>query len=154
MSDMVPTGSKYTDEDRMKAAVVYGAYGTFMAVERELNIPNNTVCNWSKTEWWDEAVAKVRDEKSEEHRAMYSQIVDASQAKALELIPDMKDAKAAVLMACMGTDKIRLADNMPTSISGKGDNNGALMDQLRQLSSSLKEKNINVIKTVEKGPSI
>ena len=145
MSDMVPTGSKYTDEDRQQAAVQYAVTGSLTKTEQATGIPDSTIGEWTKTEWWDDILGKVRAEKGDEHRAQYSAIVDQAQAKALELIPDMKDAKAAVLMACMSTDKIRLADNMPTSISGKSDGMEQLAATFRKLSAQHKQRMDSVV---------
>ena len=144
MSDMVPRGSKYTDEQRMEAAVLYAAKGSMAAVERELGIPNQTLSNLKKADWWDEAVGQVRGEKAEEHRARYSELVDKAQQQALDKLPDAS-ARDAMLIAAIGTDKIRLSDGMPTSISSTENTQTqirALAEQFAELSRHYNAKDI------------
>ena len=115
---MVAGRSKYTDEDRTQAAIHYAVSGSFAKIEQDLGIPDSTVAEWVKADWWDDIISTVRAAKADEHRATYSQIVDLAQNKALELIPKMTDAKAALIIAATATDKVRLADNLPTTIRG------------------------------------
>ena len=137
MSELAPNGrSAYTDEQRIEAATQYAVTGSLKKVEQLTGIPNTTVHGWKNSDWWDEVLVAVRGEKASEHRARYSQLVDAAQAKALELLPTTTNAKEAMLVACMATDKVRLADNMPTSISGSSNTAQmqALADQFAKLS--------------------
>ena len=140
MSKLVTRGSKYTDEQRISAAVIYAAKGTYSAVIREKNIPKSTLSNWSKTDWWVEVIAEVRTEKRGEHRAMYSQIVDKAQRITLEKLPDASAAQAN-LIACQATDKVKLHDGMPTSITGNIDNR-ALAEQCKELSRTMRDHRV------------
>ncbi len=144
MSDMVPTGSKYSDEDRMNAVVLYAVKGVASLVSKDTGISESVLCDWRKTEWWNEALAEVRSENTDEYISRYHELVIKGSKIALEKLPEAS-ARDAMIIAATANDKLRLALNQPTSISSRSSNNGALMDQLRQLSSSLKEKAINVV---------
>ncbi len=133
MGKLVKTGSKYTDDQRTEAAIQYAIKGNLAAITRDTGIPSPTLHGWTKQEWWDVVIEEVRSEKAAEHRAKYSQIVDAAQSQALDTI-DKASPKDAMLMACMGTDKIRLADNLPTSIQGKAESMSSLAKQFQELS--------------------
>ncbi len=153
MSKLVTRGSKYTDEQRIDAAVIYAAKGTFSAVIREKNIPKSTLSNWSKTDWWDEVVAEVRTEKSGEHRAMYTQIVDLAQEVTLDKLPDANAAQAH-LIACQATDKVRLHDGMPTAITGKSEDMNSLAAEFKALSAKWDEKQVRVVSVQEETEEI
>ena len=140
MSKLVTRGSKYTDEQRIDAAVIYAAKGTYSAVIREKNIPKSTLSNWSKTDWWDEVVAEVRTEKSSEHRANYVEIIDKAQKQTLKALPKANAAQAH-LIACQATDKVRLHDGMPSSISSNMDNR-ALAEQCKELSRTMRDHRV------------
>ena len=148
MGKLVTRGSKYTDEQRISAAVIYAAKGTYSAVTREMNIPKSTLSNWSKTDWWDATVVEVRTEKSSEHRTNYVEIIDKAQKQTLKALPKANAAQAH-LIACQATDKVRLHDGQPTSISGKGENIAALADDFRKLSQQWTEKQIDVVSVQE-----
>ena len=119
-SSMPTRGSQYTDEQRYQAARQYAINGTMSSVSRELDIPETTLGMWKKTEWWDEINAEMRTIKAAEHRAAYSQLVEAAQRKALELVPTMTNAKDALMVAAISTDKLRLADNIPAPTNAGG----------------------------------
>ncbi len=126
MSNLVRKGSKYTDQQRMEVAVLYAISGNAKKVAKDTGIPRTTIVGWKKQDWWQDAVASVRSEKADEHRAKYSELVDKAQQVALKKLPEAS-ARDAMIIAATGTDKIRLADNMPTSISG----NQATSEQLK-----------------------
>ena len=93
-----------------------------------------------------EVVAEVRSEKAEEHRAQYSEIVDKAQAVTLAKLDDASAAQAN-LIACQATDKVRLADNMPTSIKSDSTSTQSVLDFLEQISDSYREKQARVVST-------
>ena len=112
--------TQWTREQKCQAAIQYAIEGSLTKIERDQGIPKATTWSWKENDpLWVEIVTQLQTEKGDEHRAQYVQLVDKAQAKALELIPTMTDAKAAMLMSCMGTDKIRLHDGLATSITGK-----------------------------------
>ncbi len=79
----------WTKDQKQEAAIHYAIYGSLAKIERDLGIPEATVGTWKRKDdaVWVETVAEVQGEKGEEHRAKYVQLVDAAQAKALELLP-------------------------------------------------------------------
>lgn len=51
---------KYTNDEKINAAVLYAHKGTFCAVARDTGIPRTTLIGWSKQGLWDDAVVKAR----------------------------------------------------------------------------------------------
>ena len=141
----------WTREQKQQAAIQYAIQGSLKKIEDgPLSIPSPTVCGWKKEDWWVELVEELRTEKLQEHVAKYNQMVDLAQDKALELIPDMKSAKEATLVACMSNDKSLLLQGKPTSISGKAESMGALAAEFKALSAKWDEKQVNVVSTQHK----
>lgn len=135
MSEMVGRGSKYTDEQRREAAVLYSIHGHDTKVSRELDIPRSTITEWRKQGWWDGIIAEVRHEIQDQHIAKYHQITGRALDHAIENIGDL-DAKAAVTAAAIATDKARLLLNQPTSIRGDSDTINSLKEQFEALASN------------------
>ena len=103
----------YSLEEKQKAAIHYAVKGSYAQVGRSMSIPTDTIISWSRYwDGWDTLVTDVKAVKKDKHRAMYSRIVEKAQAKALKLLPDVKSARDAVLIACMATDKVYLADKV------------------------------------------
>ncbi len=140
MSILVTNGSKYSDEQRTQAAIHYAVTGSLVKTEQATGIPDSTIGTWKKQDWWVDLVGSVRNEKGEEHRAMYSQIVDKAQRITLEKLPDASAAQAN-LIACQATDKVKLHDGMPTSITGSIDNR-ALAEQCKELSRTMRDHRV------------
>jgi len=148
MSNMISKGSKYTDEQRTEAAIQYAVSENMKSVAKTIGIPRTTLVGWKKAEWWDTAVTSVRNEKADEHRARYSELVDAAQQVALEKLPEAS-ARDALIIAATSTDKIRLHDNLPTAITGDSTTVEALANEFRELSRQYREKQIRVVATQE-----
>jgi hypothetical protein len=144
MSNLVRKGSKYTDQQRMEVVLLYAISGNAKKVAKDTGIPRTTIVGWKKTDWWQDAVMSVRSEKADEHRAKYSELVDKAQQVALEKLPEAS-ARDAMIIAATGTDKIRLADNMPTTITGKAESMNALAAEFKALSAKWDEKQANVV---------
>ncbi len=140
----------WTREQKQQAAIQYAIQGSLAKIERDQGIPDSTVSTWKKEDWWDDTVGRVRSEKLQEHVAKYNQMVDMAQDKALELIPSKTSAKEATLVACMSNDKSLLLQGKPTSISGKAESMSSLAQEFRKLSQQWEEKQVNVIKTIDK----
>ncbi len=153
MGDLVKTGSKYSDQQRMEVVVLYAILGNAKKVAKVTGIPRTTIVGWKKAEWWQDAVTSVRSEKADEHRAKYSELVDNAQQVALEKLPEASAAQAN-LIACQATDKIRLHDGMPTEITGKAEAMSALAKQFDQLAQSFKEKQVNVVEVQDETEEI
>jgi len=149
VSRMVGSGSKYTDEQRTQAAIQYAIEGNLKKIEREQGIPNTTLSHWRlHSDWWDEAVARVRAEKADEHIAQYLQTVSVAQEITLAKLPEASAAQAH-LIACQATDKAQLLMGLPTSIRGDSSTVQALADEFRKLSADHKAIQESVVSTQE-----
>jgi len=166
MGDLVPTGSKYSDEDRRKAVVLYATNGLMSAVSRETGIAESTLCEWKKSDWWDVVAEEVRSEIGDRILAQNMEIASKAAAVALDnlkngdekLVWD-KDKKEHVikrvklgayhsmLVSGISQDKARVQLNLPTSISGKAEDYQALAKQFKELSEQWDEKQANVVAT-------
>jgi len=78
MGDFVVRGSRYSDEDRRAAVLLYLIYGNVTRVARQLDIPATTIQGWRQSDWWDVLSVEVREEKEEEVRAHLTNIVGAA----------------------------------------------------------------------------
>jgi len=148
MSKMVPTGSKYTDEQRTEAAIQYAVLGNMKTVAKAIGLPRTTLNDWKKTDWWQELVKDVQTEKNVEQRAKYSRIVDKAQQQTLDKLPDANAAQAH-LIACQATDKVRIHDGMPTSISGNMDTR-ELAEMCKELSRTMRDHRVVSVQSKEK----
>ena len=126
---------RYSDKIREQAAIEYALCGNISKVAKDLNIVRKTVQSWKGQEWWDTLVTKVQQEKAEQHRAKYAQIVELAQDHVIATLPSATAAQANII-AATATDKVRLLDNMPTSISGKASSTDDLAAQFRALAAS------------------
>ena len=136
----------WTREQKQQAAIQYAIQGSLAKIERDMGIPDATVSTWKKEEWWVELVGALRNEKSEEHRAQYVRIVGKAQKRVLKALPKAT-AQQAMIIAGVGTDKVRLHDGMPTSISGKAESMSSLANEFRALSAKWEEKQSRVVST-------
>lgn len=153
MSELVGSGSKYSDQQRMDVAVLYAISGNATKVAKDTGIPRTTIVGWKKTDWWDDAVTRVRREKADEHRARYSEILSLAQDRTIEALPDATAQQAAVIGG-VAFDKLRLIDNQATSISGKAESMTQLAQEFRRLSEQWEEKQVNVVETQDKTEEI
>jgi hypothetical protein len=117
MSQLCPTGSKYTDDQRLNAATEYAIKGSFVKVSESTGIPDSTLRGWRDSEWWDETVAMVRDQKHSEIRARYVEIIQAAQDQTIKELPNAT-AQQAATVAGIAFDKVRIADNLPIKLTG------------------------------------
>ena len=132
--------TEWTKEDRQQAAIEYEVLGSFTKTSKSLGIPKQTIHNWSKEEWWVELTGQVRTEKTAQHRAQYSLIVDLAQDRIIEDLPNATAQQASVIGG-IAFDKLRLIDNQPTSISANQDNK-ALADVCKELSRTMRDHGV------------
>ena len=121
MSDMVPSGSKYSDSQRKEAIVMYAIEGVGSVVSKATGVPESTLCNWLKTDWANDLLTEVRSANDSRHIAQYSKIVDEAHKITLEKLPEATAAQASII-AATATDKARLLLNIapPSSTGGEG----------------------------------
>lgn len=152
MSKFVAKGSKYTHDQKAEAAIQYAILGNMKKVAKATGIPRTTIIGWKKKDWWDDLVAQIRTEKTEEQIARYSQIVDKAQRVTLEKLSSASPAQASII-AATATDKGHLLTNLPTSISGNLDTR-ALSEAWKELARTMREKQVNVIETQDESEEI
>ena len=143
----------YSLEEKQKAAIHYAVKGSYTQVARSMGIPKETVVWWGNNwEGWDTLVAQVHSVKKDKHRAMYARLVEKAQAKAIQLLPNIKSAKDAVLIACMATDKVYLADKVEQVQTDNKSIKDAIMDlasTFKELSDTYKAKDAHVVTTIK-----
>jgi len=135
---------RYSDKIREQAAIEYALNGNMDRVSRDMNIPKSTLGTWKVQDWWDAITEQVRTEKASEHRATYARIVDEAQQQTLAKLPEATAAQANII-AATATDKVRLLDNMPTSITSKTETMTDLAKQFQALARDIKAKTVQVI---------
>lgn len=138
-------GSKYTDEQRREVIAHYAVYGSLTKVSELTNIPINTICHWrNHSDWWVDAVAKVREEQKDEIDASLSRILQKSTQRLEERLDvgdayitkdgekAFKEVSARDLATVTGImfDKRQIMRNLPTSI--KAESTDARLNQLAE----------------------
>ncbi len=147
MSEVVPSGSKYTDQDRRQAAIQYAIEGNLSQIERDTGIPNETLSYWkSNNEAWAETVARVREETDDKVLAEGAKIIELAQARTIEAMPDATALQAATIGG-IWIDKTRLIRNQPTSIRGDSSTVQSLMAEFQKLSQDHKNIQGSVVST-------
>lgn len=152
LHDTQITRSKYSHDDRMRALGEYAIHGTCTQVEKYTGIPNQTVNDWTKQEWWIAELKIVRELNKTAIESKYEQIVlkglDAQLDRLNKGDPYMTKAtdddgvttdvvaykpvayRDLVVGSGIGFDKMRLIRNEPTSI--KAESTDARLDNLAQ----------------------
>jgi hypothetical protein len=144
-----PNGSKYDDQQRIDAAIMYAHKGSFSATSREVGIPRQTICTWKDCEWWDRVVSEVRQQKNDLYVAKYGDIIEQAVDIVQEKLPE-SSARDAMIIAATANDKLRLALNQPTSIRGDSDSIKSLAAEFAKLSQDHKNIQDSVVSTQEK----
>lgn len=113
-------GSQYSNQDKFKAALFYTLYGNIRRVSELLSVPERTIYDWYKSEWWEKLTKIIREENKTELNANYSRLLDKT-IQHIEKQIDNQEVKALDLAKIHGImfDKRQILNNMPTSISGK-----------------------------------
>jgi hypothetical protein len=155
------SGSKYGNEDRINAVVSYLINGTYTKAEKATGIPASTIRTWAKTDWWEPLTAEARALKEDEFRAGFSRIIDAGIARTEEAVikgetklVKTKDgyeerlvpvgAKDAIPIAAIAFDKLRLSENLPTSIR-QSDSSKTIQAQLEELAGLINQREKKIV---------
>lgn len=111
-------GSKYGPEIKQQAAMQWLSVGNVTRLASMMGLPERTVNDWSRSEWWQELTTKLHEEKKPEYNAMFSRLIEKSSA-AIEQALDKNEVKAMDAAKIMGIsfDKRQILNNQPTSIS-------------------------------------
>ena len=137
----------WSREDRHQAAIQYAITGSLAKTEQATGIPNQTLSTWTKSEWWVELIGELGEEKRQEHRAMYCQLVDAAQAHTLKTIDQATPAQSMVI-AGIATDKLYRADNLPSTLTGTV---GSIADLAKEFNKLANERVVSVQHTTSSG---
>ncbi len=173
MSDLVGPGSKYTDEDRRRAALEYALTGSLTKVAKRTGIPRKTVSDWkNKSDWWVEVSAKVRHQKEAKILADNEEIIDKAHREivdrldngdvqlvrtknGVELHKVPVKAKDAAVIRGISDDKRRLSLNQPTAITGNSTDMKTLANEFAKLSDEMsRERNRRVVSTQRESEDI
>jgi transposase-like protein len=146
----MPNGVSWTREQKQDAALQYAINGSLVKTRKATGIPETTLSNWRRNDdEWLELIAEVRSEKTDEHRAQYSKILDLAHKQTIKELPNAT-AQQASIIGGVAFDKLRLIDNQPTSISSTTGGMKALVDKFNDLADKWDEKQARVVKTIKK----
>ena len=124
---------EYSEEERREAVVLMFTLGTQSAVSAALDIPQRTISDWMKTEWWAEYHAAMVRSVKDESGAAFRRIVKKSASELEDRLEhgDLRrdregneyrspiTAKDLTVIMAIATDKDRILRGEPTSISAK-----------------------------------
>jgi len=124
--------TKYSLEDRYKAALALTATGNSKAASRESNIPASTIRYWDNNdEDFRLMCQEIRTEFGEKIKYKFATIIDESADQVLDrlrngdVVRDTKSGelvrvpikgKEAAIIGAIAFDKLRLIENQPTKI--------------------------------------
>ena len=159
MRELAAQGSKYTNEDRLQAAVEFYVSGNMQHVSRTTGIPRTTLVSWKQSDWWDGLVAEVRHEKGEELDANFTKLIDSAFEQAQDRIENgdyrvNKDGKLIrvpmggrdlVIAGATVYDKQRLHRNQPTSIKSSSKTMEQQIKEFNALSAKSDSRRANSI---------
>jgi len=119
---------RWPKETREKVLRDYAVTGSVSVTNRTYpHIPRESINNWIRSDEGIALVTSLNQLKATEHRQAYSRLVDKSLAKAEAGIDKLDldklsaaDIKSLVITGATSTDKVRLADNMPSVIKSDG----------------------------------
>ena len=139
-------GSYYTQEDKQFAALMYLQYGNMVKVSALTGIPQTTLSDWNRRDWWENLVALVRTEKKDELNANLTRLIDKS-VQVIEKQLENNQVKAIDAAKIMGIsfDKRQILNHEPTSITSSS----KISDLQQQFETYMKAKDItaDVIRT-------
>ena len=169
MGKLVHSRSKYSDEDRRRAVVEYCVSGNMLKVSEVTGIPDTTLATWkNKSPWWDDEVATVRDEISEQILAQNLQIATKAGERVLDslengdekLVGDKNkneyiikrvkpSAKDSMVISGISQDKAARGMGLPTQIHAQAADAQikAFVEEFREAARSFKEKQARVVST-------
>ncbi len=113
--------------------MLFLTFGNVTKTAEAANIPQRTLYDWTKTEWWAELITRFREEKKHELDANLSRIVNkCTQTIENKLENDEVSARDAAMIMGITFDKRQVLNNQPTSISGKSIDISALQGKFEE----------------------
>ena len=153
--------SKYSRETRYQAAAAMVAHGNSLAVAEQAGIPASTLRHWHRNdEEFQSMCQEVWVEFGESIKSKLAAIIDESADQALDRLQNgdvVRDNRTgdlvrvpikgrdAAIVGAVAFDKLRLAENQPTSIVAKTHDVQALAQQFAALSEAWQEKQATVV---------
>ncbi len=161
-------GSQYTDEQRRSVIGDFVVTGNITKTAALHNMPEQTVRDWTKSEWGVELYGEIREQKDPELDANFTKLIDSAFEQAQDRVENgdyrvTKDGKLIrvpmggkelVISGATVYDKQRLHRNQPTAISGKSESMNSLAQEFRKLSQQWEEKQTNVVAVQEESEKI
>jgi len=145
----ISQGSKYSDEDMRRAALEYSIHGNITRVSEITNIPDSTLCDWKKHDWWDTLIGEYRERNKDLIDAQLEQLAikgfqamhDRIDHGDTYITKDGKQARKPVSLRDVSTasgiayDKLRLHRNQATTIRAESTDARLtqLADKVREL---------------------
>lgn len=85
--EKVPVKSQHSDKKKLEAVQLYLMLGSILKVSQQLNIPEQTLWYWKRSEWWHKLETTIREEEAIVLSSKMKRLVD----KSLEHITDRLD---------------------------------------------------------------
>ena len=144
-------------EQKYQCAALFVACGNLAEVERQTNIPYQTLQSWKKQQWWVDIVEEIKAQRYDNLDARLASIVN----KATELVHDRLengdvkvlrdgtevrvgvDAKTASTILQNSFNQMQVVNNRPTSISGSLSVDEKLSKLQEQFKQFMKAKTID-----------
>jgi transposase-like protein len=157
--------SRYTAEERQRVCMDYLITGNASQTAKNFNMPYGTMVKWRKQDWWNDMLAEMTADLDIETRAKLNKIVGMAADKTLErlkkgnvildktgaerLIP--VSARDAVMTLGVSYDKLRIADNKPTTIQGTSSAKQLedLAEQFKKLAQGFEYKKVRQRDSIE-----
>lgn len=152
---LLVVGSKYDAEKHYEAAALFAVYGNITKVADVMGIPSRTLSDWRHSEWFGEIVKTVNEEREEEIRANFSNIILKAQDQIRDSIENgdevlTKDGstkrvkmkgKDAAVVASIAFDKNRISLGKPTRIADTGGLD-AMLKKFEEIAAQNREKKV------------
>ena len=159
VSELVESGSSYTDDQRREACLMYSITGVMTKVSSALNIPKQTLYGWKNhSDWWPELTEQVRLETEDHIKSQLSKVVELANANTIERLEkgDVQyvqgkrvhvpvKAQASAVIVGIGVDKLQLLNNKLTTIPGKQETMKDLLEQFRTIARQVNQEERKVV---------
>src|SRR5215467_584185 len=124
-------GSRYSDQQRREAVMLYVLHGNWKRVSELTRIPERTLNDWSIQSWFATMLAEVRAKKGAELDGIYTRILDEATEQLLDRVKhgdpilvkgQIKrkpvSARDLALVAAITFDKRQLCRSLPVETPG------------------------------------
>ena len=131
---------RYPDKIRNQAGLEYAISGSIVGVSRSMGIHINTLRMWHKDGKWDDLLAEVRASNTDRNIIQYDRLTKKALKAAEQGIDGLdlstlraNDIKALVITGAASTDKSRLLQSLPTSITSTGKTMQNMIDRFERI---------------------